>query len=155
MITQTKTNEQRLGVNTDWLLSTTGRAGENTRIRRSYADSVSFMLYRFQMSTSFLVIVEFGAQKQRISLDTSSSYEDVLQQIYSLFKIDASYRSKYVLQRQDPLKFGSFVTVDEQSFRDDVRRHAANRSQQSVMRLRLVPSSSKSAVRSRWTFDVG
>ncbi|CAF0984259.1 unnamed protein product [Rotaria sordida] len=94
------------------------------------------------MALNILVIVEYGAQKQRISLDTNSSYKDICDQIYSLFKLDPS-KSKYVLQQQDFFKPGSFINIDERSFINDLKQYAAKNIKNPVMRLRLAPASSK------------
>ncbi|UJR28510.1 hypothetical protein I4U23_009748 [Adineta vaga] len=90
------------------------------------------------MALNLLVIVEFGAQKQRISLNPNNSYKDICDQIYSLFKVKSS-QSKYILQRQDSLRSGLFVNIDEQAFLNDLKYEAMNNNTNSVMRLRLVP----------------
>jgi hypothetical protein len=96
------------------------------------------------MALNILVIVEFGAQKQRISLNANSSYKDICEQIYSLFKLDFS-KSKYILQRQDSFKPGVFINVNERSFINDLKCNTTN----SVMRLRLAPASSKNSVNTK------
>ena len=98
------------------------------------------------MAFTVLAIVEYGAQKQRISLDTNSAYQDLCAQIYSLFKLD-SQKSKHSLQRQDPIKPGSFVNVDEYAFMNELKRYTTGNSvAHSVMRLRLVPDHPRTAV---------
>jgi hypothetical protein len=97
------------------------------------------------MASTILVIVEFGAQKQRISLNSNSSYKDICNQIYSLFKLDFN-KSKYILQRQDAFKVGLFIDVDERSFINDIKQYAVNNTKNSVIRLRLVPENSKNLV---------
>ena len=97
------------------------------------------------MSADILAIIEFGAQKQRISLNTNDTYNDLCDQIYSIFRLDQT-KSNYRLQRQDPSKPGSFLTVDERSFLHDLTQHASNRHGNSAIRLRLVPMISKKLV---------
>ena len=94
------------------------------------------------MALNILVIVEFGAQKQRISLNANSSYKDICNQIYSLFKLDTS-KLKYILQRQDSFKPGLFINIDERLFINDLKHYATNNNKSSVIRLRLVPTSTK------------
>ncbi len=98
----------------------------------------------FQMTLNILVIVEFGAQKQRISLNANSSYQDICNQIYSLFKLDVN-KSKYMLQRQDSLKPESFTNIDERVFINDLKHYATNNIKNPVIRLRLMPTSSKNS----------
>jgi hypothetical protein len=97
------------------------------------------------MALDILVIVEFGAQKQRISLNTNSSYKDICDQIYSLFKLDST-KSKYILQRQGSFKPDFFINIDEHSFMNDLKQHATNNIRNPVIRLRLVPATSKNSV---------
>ncbi|CAF1502162.1 unnamed protein product, partial [Adineta steineri] len=96
------------------------------------------------MALNTVVIVEFGAQKQRVSLDINSSYKDICEQIYSLFKLDFT-KSKYILQRQDPFKSGLFVNIDERTFINDLKYNPANNNKNSVTRLRLVPTNSQNS----------
>jgi hypothetical protein len=96
------------------------------------------------MTLNILVIVEFGAQKQRISLNANQSYQDICNQIYSLFKIDSN-KSKYILQRQDSIKPESFINIDERIFINDLKRYATNSIKSPVIRLRLMPISSKNS----------
>ncbi|CAF1252283.1 unnamed protein product [Adineta steineri] len=96
------------------------------------------------MALNTVVIVEFGAQKQRVSLDINSSYKDICEQIYSLFKLDFT-KSKYILQRQDPFKSGLFVNIDERTFINDLKYNPANNNKNSVTRLRLVPINSQNS----------
>jgi hypothetical protein len=97
------------------------------------------------MAFNILVIAEFGAQKQRITLKANSSYKDICDQIYSLFKLDLN-KSKYNLQRQDSSKPDLFINIDEHSFMSDLQHQATNNMKNSVMRLRVVPASSKNSV---------
>jgi hypothetical protein len=97
------------------------------------------------MALNSLVIVEFGAQKQRISLNADSSYKEICDHIYSLFKLDTS-KLKYILQRQDSFKPGLFINIDERSFINDLKHNATSNNKSSVIRLRLVPASSKDSV---------
>ena len=97
------------------------------------------------MALNILVIVEFGAQKQRISLNANSSYKEICDQIYSLFKLDAN-KSKYMLQRQDLLKPGLFINVNEYSLMNDLKSSAINNNKNSPIRLRLIPINSKDSV---------
>ena len=97
------------------------------------------------MASNSLVIVEFGAQKQRISLNPNSSYKDTCDHIYTLFKLDTS-KLKYILQRQDPFKPGLFINIDERSFLNELKHYATNNIKNPVIRLRLVPASSKNSV---------
>ncbi|CAF2649481.1 unnamed protein product [Rotaria sp. Silwood2] len=94
------------------------------------------------MALNILVIVEYGAQKQRISLNSNSSYKDICDQIYSLFKLDPS-KSKYILQQQDSFKPGLFINVDERSFTNDLKQYATKNIKNPLIRLRLAPASSK------------
>ncbi|CAF3111343.1 unnamed protein product [Rotaria socialis] len=94
------------------------------------------------MASTILAIVEYGAQKQRMSLDPHSSYQDICNQIYSLFKLDP-INSKYSLQRQDSLKFGSFINIDERTFQNELKQYAIKNKQNPVLRLRLTPAISK------------
>lgn len=106
---------------------------KNTRILRQCS---------FQMSTEILAIVEFGAQKQRIPLNSQSSYHEICQQIYALFQLDPT-KSKYLLQQQDLYKPGSFVSVNEQEFLKNLKQYAANRKGNTPIRLRLMPLNMK------------
>ena len=90
------------------------------------------------MAFNVLVIVEYGAQKQRISLDTNHSYKDICAQIYRLFKLDFN-KSKYILQRQDSIRPELFFNIDEQSFINDLKRYATNNIKNPAIRLRLIP----------------
>ena len=96
------------------------------------------------MTLNILVIVEFGAQKQRISLNANHSYQDICNQIYSLFKIHNN-KSKYILQRQDSLKAESFTNIDERTFMNDLKHYATNSIKSPVIRLRVMPISSKNS----------
>ncbi|CAF3479713.1 unnamed protein product [Rotaria sp. Silwood1] len=96
------------------------------------------------MALNILVIVEYGAQKQRISLDANSSYKDICDQIYALFKLDSN-KSKYILQQQDSFKPGLFINVDERSFTNELKQYAAKNIKNPVIRLRLVPASLKNS----------
>ena len=95
------------------------------------------------MGSNILVIVEFGAQKQRISLNPTHSYKDICNQIYSLFKLDIN-KSKYMLQRQDPFKPDLFTDIDEHSLMNDLQHYGTNNIPSSMIRLRLMPTSAKS-----------
>jgi hypothetical protein len=97
------------------------------------------------MALNIVVIVEFGAQKQRISLNANNSYKDLCNQIYSLFKLDSN-KSKYILQRQDPFKPELFTNIDEHLFINDLKHHATNNIKNPVIRFRLVPASTKNSV---------
>lgn len=96
------------------------------------------------MTFNLLVIVEFGAQKQRISLNPQHSYRDICNQIYSLFKLDVN-KSKYILQRQDSVKPDSFSNIDERSFMDDLKHRAMHNLQNPMIRLRLIPVTTKTS----------
>lgn len=109
---------------------------ENTQFQRTCC---------FQMSADILVIIEFGAQKQRISLNTNDTYNDICDQIYSVFRLDQT-KSNYRLQRQDPSKPGSFINIEERSFLHDLKRHAFNRDGNSALRFRIHPLISKKMV---------
>ncbi len=102
------------------------------------------------MALNILVIVEFGAQKQRISLNANSSYKDICNQIYSLFKLDSS-KSKYILQRQDSSNLDSFTNIDEHLFINDLKHYAINNIRSPVIRLRLVPMGTKKSVNKKKT----
>lgn len=119
-------------------------------IRRKIPDfefDVKNFVFRlfFQMAINVLVIVEFGAQKQRISINSNSSYNDICHQIYSLFNLDYS-KSKYILQRQNSTKPESFTNMDDRIFMNDLRYYSANNIKSPVIRLRLVPPGFKTSV---------
>lgn len=97
------------------------------------------------MALTVRVIVEYGAQKQRIFLDANSSYQDICSQIYSLFKLDPS-KSKYILQQQDSSKPGIFSNIDQRIFLNALKQAAINTTKNSIIRLRLVPATSKVSV---------
>lgn len=99
------------------------------------------------MALNILAIVEYGVQKQRLSLDVNSSYRDICDQIYLLFNLDST-KSKYILQRQDSLKPGSYKNVEERSFLNDLKTYATKNIKSPVIRLRLVPATSKNKVNS-------
>lgn len=100
------------------------------------------------MTLNNLVIVEFGAQKQRISLNSNSCYNDICHQIYSLFKLDFN-KSKYILQRQDSSKPDLYTSIDDRIFMNDLQHYAANNIKSPVIRLRLVPPSFTNSVNKR------
>jgi len=104
----------------------------------------------FQMALNLLVIVEFGAQKQRISLNANSCYQDICNQIYSLFKLDFN-KSKYILQRQDSFKPELFHNIDDRLFMNDLKYYATNNIKNPVIRLRLVPPGFKNSVNKKKT----
>ena len=98
------------------------------------------------MSSNVLIIVEFGAQKQRVSLNGNHSYQTICNQIYSLFKLDST-KSKYILQRQDSIKTDRFTNLDEQTFVNELKHYALDNIKHPVIRLRLMPSTSKTSVK--------
>jgi len=98
------------------------------------------------MSSNVLIIVEFGAQKQRVSLNVNHSYQTICNQIYSLFKLDST-KSKYILQRQDSIKTDRFTNLDEQTFVNELKHYALDNIKHPVIRLRLMPSTSKTSVK--------
>ncbi|CAF0995587.1 unnamed protein product [Adineta ricciae] len=83
------------------------------------------------MALNLLTIVEFGAQKQRLSLNPNSTYQEICDQIYSLFKVNSN-RSKYILQRQDPHRPELYVNTDENTFLSDMKYQAMNNNKNSV-----------------------
>lgn len=106
------------------------------------------------MSSNVLIIVEFGAQKQRVSLNVNHSYQTICNQIYSLFKLDST-KSKYILQRQDSIKTDRFTNLDEQTFLNELKHYAIDNIKHPVIRLRLMPSTSKTSVKinNKFEFD--
>ncbi len=96
------------------------------------------------MSLKILVIVEYGAQKQRVFLDANSSYSyrDICDHIYTLFKLDAS-KTKYILQKQDSFKTNQFKNIDEQSFINELKQYATKNIKNTAIRLRLIPAITK------------
>lgn len=79
--------------------------------------------YYLQMTYQVLVIVEYVTQKQLIFIDNDNSYKDICDQIYFLFNLDSS-KSRFVIQRQDFIKSGLFINIDERSFINDLKQHA-------------------------------